>query len=116
MHVDGLSMLSLLSGAPFLMIALIVGYQQLQRVRWVRTSRVGRRVFGFQPSAVGLGMAFLFLQAFWRPSLAHAIEAREQAAVEEDDDGELETPAKHLSRQLKRIRQGEPVESLELRL
>lgn len=109
-------MLSLLSGAPFLMIALILGYQQLQRVRWVRASRVGKRLFGIQPSAVGLGMAFLFLQAFWRPSLAHAIEAREPAAVEDDDDGEPETPAKHLNRQLKRIRQGEPVERLELRL
>ena len=103
MHLDFLSVLSLLSAAPFLIIALIVGYQQMQRVRWVRTSRVGRRLFGIQ-------------QAFWRPSLAHAIEAREQAAVEEDDEGEPETPAKHLNRQLRRIRRGEPVERLELRL
>jgi hypothetical protein len=116
MRVDVLSVLSLLSGAPFLIIALIVGYQQMQRVRWVRTSRVGKRLFGIQPSAVGLGMAFLFLQAFWRPSLAHAIEARQQADVDEDDEGEPETATKHLNRQLRRIRRGEPVERLELRL
>ena len=116
MHVDVLSVLSLLSGAPFLLIALIVGYQQMQRVRWVRTTRVGRRLFGVQASAVGLGMAFLFLQAFWRPSISHAIEVRQEVDAEDDDGGEPETVEKRLSRQLKRIRRGEPVERLELRL
>jgi hypothetical protein len=42
--------------------------------------------------------------------------AREKADVEEDDEGDPETPAKQLSRQLKRIRRGEVVERLVLRL
>jgi hypothetical protein len=116
MHVDGLSILSLLTGAPFLVILGILIFREIQRLEWVRGTRTGRRLFGVQPSAVGLGMAFLFLQTFWRPSLSHAIVAREKADVEEDDEGDPETPAKQLSRQLKRIRRGEVVERLVLRL
>jgi hypothetical protein len=116
MHVDGLSILSLLSGAPVLVILAILVFQQVQRLKWVQGTRTGRRLFGIQPSAVGLGMAFLFLQAFWRPSLAHAIEARQQVEADEDDEGEPETPGKHLNRQLRRIRRGEKVDRLELRL
>ena len=116
MHVDTLSVLSLLVAAPFLAIVAILAFHRLRQVRWVRTTRAGRRLFGIQPSAVGLGMAFLFLQTFWQPSLCHAIEAREQSDVEEDDEGEPESPEKHLNRQLKRIRRGEVVERLELRL
>lgn len=116
MHVDALSVLSLLAGAPFLPIVAILAFHRLRQVRWVRTTRAGRRLFGIQPSAVGLGMAFLFLQAFWQPSLCHAIEAREKADAEEDDEGEPETPEKQLNRQLKRIRREEVVEKLVLRI
>jgi hypothetical protein len=116
MHVDALSVLSLFSAAPFVAIVAILVFHQSRKVRWVRTTRAGRRLFGVQPSAVGLGMAFLFLQTFWQPSLCHAIEAREVADLEEDDEGEPETPEKQLNRQLKRIRRGEAVDRLVLRL
>jgi len=113
MRVDALSVLSLLSAAPFVLIAAILAWNQIQRMQWVRATRVGRRLFGVQASAVGLGMAFLFLQAFWRPSISHAIEVRQDADAEDDDEG---APEKGLSRQLKRIRRGEAVEKLVLRL
>jgi len=116
MHVDVLSILSLFSAAPFIAIAAILCLYLIRRVPWVRSTRRGRRLFGVQPSAVGLGMAFLFLQAFWRPSLSHALEVREKVDVEEDDEGEPETLAKQLHRQLRRIRRGELVERLVLRL
>jgi hypothetical protein len=116
MHVDVLSVLSLFTAAPFVAIAVILGCYLMRRARWLRNPRTGRPLFGIQPSAVGLGMAFLFLQMFWRPSLSHAIEAREKVDVEEDDDGDPETPEKQLNRQLKRIRRGEVVERLVLRL
>jgi hypothetical protein len=116
MHVDVLSILSLFSAAPFIAIAAILCLYLIRRVPWARSTRRGRRLFGVQPSAVGLGMAFLFLQAFWRPSLSHAIEVRQKADVEEDDEGEPETLAKQLHRQLRRIRRGERVERLVLRL
>ena len=116
MHVDVLSVLSSFVAAPFVAIGAILAIHELRKVRWVRTTRTGRKLFGVQPSAVGLGMAFLFLQMFWQPSLCHAIEAREKVDVEEDDEGDPETPGKHLNRQLKRIRRGEAVDRLVLRL
>jgi hypothetical protein len=116
MHVDVLSILSLFSAAPFVVIAAILCLYQIRRLPCVHQTRAGRRLFGMQPSAVGLGMAFLFLQAFWQPSLVDAIEAREKVDVDEDDAGDPETPAKQLHRQLRRIRRGEPVDQLVLRL
>ena len=116
MHVDALSVLSLFTAAPFVVIAAILGFHQIRRTKWVRSTRTGRRLFGIQPSAVGLGMAFLFLMSFWQPSLAHAIEVRQKVDVEEDDEGDPENLKKQLNRQLKRIRRGEAVDKLVLRL
>ena len=116
MHFDVLSVLSPFSAAPFVVIAAILCLYLIRRVPWVRSTQTGRRLFGIQPSAVGLGMAFLFLQAFWRPSLSHAIEVRQKVDVEKDDDGDPEHLTKQLNRQLKRIRRGEPVDQLVLRL
>jgi len=116
MHVDVSSVLSLFAAAPFLTIAALLVCHWVRRFGWIRSTRVGKRLFGMQPSAVGLGMAFLFLQAFWRPSVSHGIEVRQQADVEEDDEGEPETTAKLLNRQLRRIRRGELVDTLVLRL
>ena len=58
----------------------------------------------------------LLVQVFYRPSMVHAVEARVQIDVEEDDSGDPETPPKLLHRQLKRIRRGEPVERLRIML
>jgi hypothetical protein len=116
MHVDVLSVLSLFSAAPFVAIVAILCLYQIQRWCFALRKRTGRRLFGIQPAAVGLGMAFLFLQAFWRPSLSHAIEVRQKVDVDEDDEGDPESVTKQLHRQLQRIRRGEPVERLVLRL
>jgi energy-coupling factor transporter transmembrane protein EcfT len=115
MRAEILSVLSLFTAAPFLAIAAILVLYLVRQVRWVRRTWVGR-LFGVQPSAVGLGMAFLFLQAFWRPCMVHTIEVCQEADLDEDDEGDPETPAKELNRQLKRIRRGERVERLVLRL
>jgi hypothetical protein len=117
MHVDVLSLLSPISfGAPFLAIAVILVYFCLRRAAWRRKKRLGKKNLGFCPSTSALGMAFLFLQAFSRPSLAHVIEAKRDEDADEDDAGEPETLAKQLRRQLRRIRRGEPVDRLVLRL
>jgi len=84
MHVDVLSILSLFSAAPFIAIAAILCLYLIRRVPWVRSTRTGRRLFGLQPAAVGLGMAFLFLQVFWRPSLSHVIEVQQKVDVDND--------------------------------
>jgi hypothetical protein len=59
---------------------------------------------------------FLFAQAFYRPAVSYEIEARLVERAEQDDDGAPETPARLLNRQLRRIRRGEQVETLVLRL
>jgi hypothetical protein len=106
----------LLSASPFLAIVGILAYSQIRRSAWKRNRRKGRRALGFCPSSAALGAAFLLFTTFYRPRMEFAIEASEQEEVEEDDQGDPETPEKLFNRQLRRIRRGEPVERLELRL
>jgi hypothetical protein len=56
------------------------------------------------------------MQVFHRPSVAHALEMKQDEDADEDDEGDPENLKKQLSRQYKRIRRGEPVEKLVLRL
>lgn len=107
---------SLLSASPFLAIVLILAYYQIQRIVLERKRRKGRLPLGFCPSSAALAAVFLLFTTFYRPRMEFAIEARLQEDVEEDDEGDPETPEKHLGRQLKRIRRGEQVETLVWRL
>jgi hypothetical protein len=63
-----------------------------------------------------MGVALLFLQVFYRPTVSNVIEVIEHEDADEDDQGDPESLAKQLHRQLKRIRRGEPVGDLVLRL
>jgi hypothetical protein len=58
----------------------------------------------------------LFVQFFYRPTVSNVIEVRQDADVEEDDQGDSETVTKQLSRQLKLLRRGEAIGDLVLRL
>ncbi|MGA7341312.1 MAG: hypothetical protein WBE72_22505 [Terracidiphilus sp.] len=107
---------SLAFALPFLAIAVLLAHYCLRRAAWKRRSRKGRKSLGFCPSSVALGIAFLCMPVFYRPSIAFIVEARLQEAVEADDQGDPETPEKHLRRQFRRIRRGERVETLVLRL
>ncbi len=73
---------------------------------------------GTSSSAAGLGAAFQFLSMAYRPDHSFVAKAQiqQQEDADEDDDGTPETPIKHLHRQLRRIRRGEPVERLIWRL
>lgn len=62
------------------------------------------------------GTILLFTQVFYRPSVAHVVEARLQVDGEEADSGDPETTARQLTRQLRKIRRGEPLQRLTLRL
>lgn len=107
---------SLLFASPFLAMVAILAHYQLCRSAWKRKKRKGKRILGFCPSSAALGATLLFLSVFYRPSVDFAIEASLQERVEEDDEGDPETQEKHLGRQLRRIRRGERVEGLVLRL
>jgi hypothetical protein len=62
-------------------------------------------------------MAFLqFVQFFYQQNVAYLLEAKQDEDADEDDSGDPETHAKQLHRQLRRIRRGEPVDRLVLRL
>lgn len=73
---------------------------------------------GVFPSSTGLAAALLGLTLFYRPRLQHAVEAQQRQVedVDEDDNGDPDTPLRHLHRQLRRIRRGEPIDKLVLRL
>lgn len=107
---------SLAASAPFLAIAALLVYYFLLRARWRLNRQLGRKNCGFCPSSSALGMAFLFLQVFCRPSIANVVEVKQEEDADEDDEGDPGSVTKQLNRQLKRIRRGEPVERLVLRL
>ena len=106
---------------PFFLIAMILVHYVLLRARWRRRNRLGKERPGFYPSTVALGLAFQFLQVFHRPSMVHVVEARQQAKEEadEDDNGDPDSPAarlRHFHRQLRRIRRGDAIDGLVLRM
>ena len=115
MRVD-FSLLGLFAiGAPLLAIAALLLRYCFLRARWRLNRRLGKKDLGFCPSSAALGMAFLFLQVFYRPSISNVVEVKqEDEDADEDDEGDPESLTKQLSRQLKRIRRGEPVERLVL--
>jgi hypothetical protein len=111
------SLLSLFASAacsaPLLAIGVILGYYYLRRVLCARLIRASH---GFRPSSFALGMAFQFMQVYHRPSMAWVLEAKQEQQPEEEESVEPDTPLRHFHRQLRRIRQGAPLELLVLRL
>jgi hypothetical protein len=105
-----------LAAAPFLFIAAILFDYHRRRFSWKRANRNGRKPTRFRPSSSSLGNAFQILQVFYRPTTAYVIEAKLEEDADEDDEGDPETPARLLHRQLRRIRRGEPIDTLVLRL
>ena len=83
-----------------------------------RTPYRRRRRIGIVASNALIGFAFLPLSILYRPSLAEVAKAQiqQREKVDEDESGDPESPLKHLLRQLRRIRRGETVEVLFLRL
>jgi hypothetical protein len=63
-----------------------------------------------------MGTVFLFALVFYRPALSHVIEARLNENVEEDHQGGPDTASNALTRQLRRIRQGETITQLMVEL
>jgi hypothetical protein len=104
-----------LTAAPFLaMAALLFWYvvrRAVSRHRW----RTGKRV-KFFPSPAELGFVFLLALTFYRPAISHVIETQLREDVEQDDEGDPESPENALNAQLKRIRMGERVDYLVTRV
>jgi hypothetical protein len=69
-------------------------------------------------SPEAFGAAFMFLSMAYRPNHAFIAKAQiqQREAEDDDDEGGPDSPQKHLSRQLRRIRRGEKVDRLVWRL
>jgi hypothetical protein len=103
-------------GIPFFAIVAILIYYCLRRAAWNCKKREGGRNLSYCRSSSALGLVFLLAQMFYRPTVSYVLEARLEEDVEEDDQGDPEGKARQLSRQLKRIRRGEQLGDLVLRL
>lgn len=108
---------ALAMGSPFLAILAILTYYYIFRVPWWRKRKKGSRSRFFSSTA-GVGAALLGLSLIYRPRLQFAVEAQQRQVedADEDDNGDPDSPRKHLLRQLRRIRRGEAVETLSVRL
>lgn len=84
-----------------------------------RLSQIKRRLKLGQRSRVFLvaaGFALLQLFQFWSPGSAHLLVQKADENADEDGDGDPDSPEAHLHRQLRKIRRGEPVDRLVVRL
>jgi hypothetical protein len=117
MRIDALySLGTLLSNAPYIAVVVILAHYVWRRAAWRRGKRLGRKRLGYYPSALALGMVLQFVEVFYRPSVDHVLETKQEEVVEEDEEGDPELGAMQLNGQLKRIRRGDAVERLVLRV
>lgn len=120
MHLESLFILiSAFPAIALTLVGLAVIASTIKQLVWPgKTARKPRRRIRFSARNVALGLAFLPFAILYRPSLAEVAKAeiRQQEDADDDDNGDPESPIKHLLRQLRRIRQGERVETLSLHL
>jgi hypothetical protein len=100
------------------LVGVAVFLSRLKDSIWKPKSSRRRRRFGVLAANAALGLAFLPFAAIYRPRMIEVakVQQRQQEDVDEDDNGAPETPLGHLLRQLRRIRRGEQVDRLTLRL
>jgi hypothetical protein len=105
-----------LMSSPILFALLVFVHFLVRRAAWKHGKRQGRTNLGYYPSTSALGTAFQYMQIFHRPSMAYVIEAKQEQDADEDENGDPESIQKQLNRQLWRIRRGDPIDRLVLRL
>ena len=101
---------------PYVAVVVLLCTFYLKRAWWKLRKRTSRKYAGFYPSASSLGNAFHSLQTFTRPTIAHVLQEKYDEDMEDDGDGGPDDPTRQLKRQLKRIRRGERVDTLTVRL
>jgi F0F1-type ATP synthase membrane subunit b/b' len=117
MSIDTIAAWCIFAGfIPFLAIIFILIHYFLRRFLWRRRKRLGKSSLGFYPTSFALGMALQFMQVYWKPSIDYVLQERQREEADEDDDGDPEDQKTQLDRQLKKIRRGEPVDHLVLRI
>jgi hypothetical protein len=107
---------SILLAAFLAFLALIAFLFFFQRIRWRRRRRLGKKHLGFYPSTAVLALALQSLQRLPQPDVQSTLLEKLEEAVDEDDEAGPDDPTADFKRQLKRIRKGETVGDLKLRL
>jgi hypothetical protein len=107
---------TLLNAAPFLCLAPFFVLFYLRRAGWKRRRRLGKKSLGFSPSTFTLGIALQNLQAFTHPNVEYVLQEKYDEDADEDGNGDPDDPKEQMKRQLRRIRLGQSVDRLILRL
>jgi len=99
-------------------VAVLVIGSRMKQLVWKEKPGRKKRRFGVFLANAALGFAFLTLPVIYRPSVALIVNAQIRQKEDKDDDenGDPDSPAKRLLRQLGRIRRGEKVDRLILKL
>ena len=110
---------NLFLSAPLTLIIVLVmvAFVQGLRLRFDPKARAQKSVRR-TGAAYALGAAFLCFSIFYHPRLELAATAQVQREEQQDgdDEGEPESPIRRLFRQLQRIRRGESIDRLILKL
>jgi len=106
----------IIQGAFLAFFLLFTAIFLLQRLRWRQKKAANSNYRGFYPTTAALSLTLLSLQTIAQPDLNHALEQRQTEAAEDDDEGDPDDPAVQLNRQLKRIRNGEDIDTLKVPL
>lgn len=94
-------------------VGITVFLSRLTRLFWKPKGRRRRRS-SLLANGAALSLAFLPFAAIYRPRMIEVARAQihQQEDADEDDNGDPDSPKKHLMRQLHRIRRGEEVDVL----
>jgi hypothetical protein len=106
----------ILQGAFLASFSLFTAVFLIQRLRYRRKKAANPNYRGFYPTATALSLSLLSLQTIAQPDLNHTLEQRQTEAAEDDDEGDPNDPSVQLTRQLKRIRDGESIDTLKVPL
>ncbi len=106
----------IINGVFLAFFSLFTAVFLLKRLRYRRKKSVNPYHRGFYPSAAALALSLLSLQTIAQPDLNHSLEQRQTQAAQEEENGDPNDPAAQLNRQLKRIRNGQPVDTLKVPL
>lgn len=87
-----------------------------QRFRYRRNKRRGKSKWGFYPSTAAVGNALQELQTMAQPQMQYVLEEKLDEPAEDDDEAGPDDPTAHLRKQAARIRRGERIDRLTVRL
>ena len=93
-----------------LLVLAILGFRAKRKV----SSHSKRRRFRF--TGVAVGNALQILHVYVDPRVRYVIVQRLQEEAEDEGEDDCADPGKHLERQLRRIRRGEEVDRLTIRM